>query len=76
MRARALIAGLALVLLAGAPAAGAGAPLVPLIAALRLTPLSPVVPPPLALPRLDDGRTLELADFRGRPVLVYFWATW
>ena len=23
-----------------------------------------------------DGRTVSLAGFRGRPVLLYFWATW
>ena len=23
-----------------------------------------------------DGRTVALADFKGRPTLVYFWATW
>jgi cytochrome oxidase Cu insertion factor (SCO1/SenC/PrrC family) len=32
--------------------------------------------PPLALKRLDSGRTLRLQDLRGRPVLLYFWATW
>ena len=23
-----------------------------------------------------DGRTLDLAEFRGQPVLIHFWATW
>jgi len=31
--------------------------------------------PPLALKDLD-GREVRLADFRGRAVLVHFWATW
>jgi peroxiredoxin len=31
--------------------------------------------PALRLPALDGG-TLELARYRGRPVLVNFWATW
>jgi peroxiredoxin len=31
--------------------------------------------PALALPRLGGG-TVRLADLRGRPVLVNFWATW
>ena len=25
---------------------------------------------------LEDGRTLELADLRGTPVMINFWATW
>ncbi len=32
-------------------------------------------PPPLAGFDLD-GRQLSLADYRGAPVLVHFWATW
>ena len=31
--------------------------------------------PDFALPG-DDGQTYRLSDFRGRPVLLNFWATW
>jgi hypothetical protein len=47
-----------------------------LLEGLRLTPAVAPAPPPLALKRLDSGRTLTLRELRGRPVLLYFWATW
>ena len=31
--------------------------------------------PVFALPALD-GRTVRLEDYRGKPVLLFFWATW
>ena len=45
-------------------------------AALNLVPLDGAAPPPLALERLADGKVVALSSLRGRPVLVYFWATW
>jgi peroxiredoxin len=33
-------------------------------------------PAPALSGTLLDGRALPLADYRGRPLLVYFWATW
>lgn len=39
---------------------------------LQIVPLDDATPPPLALATLD-GATTSLADFRGRPVLLYFW---
>jgi hypothetical protein len=43
---------------------------------LQLVPLAGQVPAPFALERLGDGKTVTLAEHRGRPVLLYFWATW
>jgi cytochrome oxidase Cu insertion factor (SCO1/SenC/PrrC family) len=76
MRVRLLIVGMAGLLLAGAVVLSAGGLDGSLLERLRLIPVAPGVPPPLALTRLHDGRTLSLADLRGQPVLVYFWASW
>ncbi len=45
------------------------------VAASELLPWPGGATPALALKDLD-GRVVRLADFRGRPVLVHFWATW
>ena len=71
---RPLVAALALILLAAVPASAAT--LDDLLADLNLIPLKGGAPPPLALERLADGKTVALPEFRGRPVIVYFWATW
>lgn len=71
---RALVATLALTLAAVTPVTGST--LDELAAELNLTPLHGAMPPPLALERLRDGKTVVLPFLRGRPVLVYFWATW
>jgi hypothetical protein len=71
---RPVVAALALVVL-GVGSAG-GAPLDELVAALKLIPLHGAAPEPLALERLADGKVVALPSLRGRPVLVYFWATW
>ena len=42
---------------------------------LRVTPAGLKPAPAFTLKRLD-GKETALADHRGRPVLLYFWATW
>ena len=42
---------------------------------LQLVPLDGQAPKPFALESLD-GRRMTLADFAGKPALLYFWATW
>ncbi|MBI4634719.1 MAG: redoxin domain-containing protein [Candidatus Rokubacteria bacterium] len=42
---------------------------------LQIIPLDGKTPPPFSLERLD-GKRVDLKDLRGRPALLYFWATW
>jgi cytochrome oxidase Cu insertion factor (SCO1/SenC/PrrC family) len=59
-------------LLTGSGAAAAG----PDFASLQVQPYQPPKPAPaFSLPSLD-GRTVRLEDFRGKVVLLFFWATW
>jgi hypothetical protein len=71
---RPVVAALALVVLGVSSATSA--PLDELVAALNLVPLHGAAAPPLALERLADSKVVALPFLRGRPVLVYFWATW
>jgi hypothetical protein len=73
MRGRALMAVVMLASVAAVHAEDLGRDL---LQGLRLNPPVAAAAPPLALKRLDTGRTLTLRDLRGRPVLLYFWATW
>jgi len=55
-----------------ATAAGAA----PDFAALKVQPYEPPkAAPEFSLPDLD-GKTVRLADFRGKALLLFFWATW
>lgn len=67
------------VLLAGGlawlPGAGSAADLEDLLFDLQLIPLVGQDPPPFTLEGLD-GKKVSLGDYRGKPVLLYFWASW
>ena len=48
----------------------------PDFASLQVQPYQPPKPAPaFALPSLE-GRTVRIEDFRGKVVLLFFWATW
>jgi cytochrome oxidase Cu insertion factor (SCO1/SenC/PrrC family) len=68
---RVLAAGAVVVALSGIAAAAT-----PDFAAFQIIPYeAPKPAPALSLPDLD-GKMVNLEDFRGKVVLVFFWATW
>ena len=71
MRRFLVVGGMLLALTAGpAPASGLD------FGALGVQSYDPAKPAPaFALPDLT-GKTVRLVDFRGKVVLLYFWATW
>lgn len=71
-----MILRLAAAALAAVLAGGVAAAAPPEFAAVQVQPYDPPKPAPaLALPDLD-GRSVRLEDFRGKVVLLFFWATW
>jgi len=70
---RGLIIGLALGLAAAALPAAAAEPDWTSFKAVPYEP--PKTVPEFSLPDLE-GRTVSLADFRGKVTLVFFWTTW
>ena len=74
-RAAAAIGWIVVVLVSLCGAAGAADSIQDLAMDLRMNPLDGQVAPAFTLPALD-GRQLSLADFKGRVVLLYFWASW
>ena len=72
---RGLVSGFVAAGLALAPASAAGPDASEALLAARITPLHGEAPTAFTLPDLH-GRAVSLADFRGRAVLLYFWATW
>ncbi len=69
---------LLILLMAGmtTPAAAASKALDDLLFDLQLVPLAGQTPPAFELERLSDGKKITLAEHRGQPVMLYFWATW
>jgi cytochrome oxidase Cu insertion factor (SCO1/SenC/PrrC family) len=69
-------AGAALVLAAAGPGAARPADAIEeLLFELQMVPLDGQTPAPFTLETVN-GQRVSLADFRGKVVLVYFWATW
>ena len=55
--------------------AAAPTPLDTLLGDLRIVPLEPTMAPAFSGRDLA-GASITVAQFRGRPILLYFWATW
>ncbi|HEY2994081.1 MAG TPA: hypothetical protein VGM22_14800 [Methylomirabilota bacterium] len=80
MTTRAACIGLAIVALvfgaSASPAADKDQVLDELLFDLQLIPLDGQPPPAFELERFGDGKKVTLAEHRGHPVFLYFWASW
>ena len=75
-RSAALLLALALLALPAAPTAKTGDKVLDdLMFELQLVPASGE-PAAFELERLGDGKKVTLAQHRGQPLMLYFWATW
>jgi cytochrome oxidase Cu insertion factor (SCO1/SenC/PrrC family) len=54
---------------------GLAADIEALMREFAMMPTTPKAAPPFSVKNLE-GKTVTLADHRGRAVLLYFWATW
>ncbi len=63
------------VCLSWAPCEAAAADFEDLLWDLQIIPLDNQPTPDFTLANLE-GKKVSLSQFRGRPVLLYFWATW
>ena len=70
-----LVASGALVVALCVATAGADSALDSALSDFQLLPMGGETPPPFSLDTLD-GKKLSPGDLKGRPVLLYFWATW
>lgn len=69
------VVALAAISLAWRPGPLGAAELEDLLFDLQIIPLGGQNPPAFTLESLD-GKKVSLADYRGKPVFLYFWATW
>ena len=76
-RTAALLIALILLALPGAPTAKSGDKVLDdLMFELQLVPTDGQAPAAFELERLGDGKKVTLAQHRGQPMMLYFWATW